>query len=441
MKKMNLTAKRLYGRIQSKNARVAIVGLGYVGLPLAVAFLKQGFRVLGIDLDKRRIESLKKGKSYIEDIPSADFAEAVRKKQFEPVHTFEPLKRADVAVVCVPTPLNRAKDPDLSFVSGATESIRKYLKRGQLIILESTTYPGTTEEFVQPALERSGLKVGKDFFLCFSPERIDPGNKEFPLTKIPKVVGGVEPASTRLASALYGHVSNQVIPVSSARTAEMAKLLENTFRIVNIGLVNELAQAAEALQVDIWEAIQAASSKPFGFMPFYPGPGIGGHCIGVDPLYLSWKARMQGVDIHFIDLARRINASMPKYVVERAVYALNARAHKAANGSKILILGISYKPDVKDTRESPAFEILHELKKLGADVNYSDPYVPQLQTNGLRLKSQALNARNLREHDLVILTTHHSRVPYPFVAQHARLIFDTRNVAWPKNASSKVVRL
>ena len=438
---LNALGQKLLKAIQSRKARIGILGLGYVGLPLAMAFAKKGFHVSGIDLDRKRIAKLREGNTYIEDVPSAEIRRVLANHRFEATEDFKVLVQVDAVIICVPTPLNRAHDPDLSLVSRATESVQQHLHAGQLVILESTTYPGTTEEIVLPALERSGLRVGKDFFLCFSPERIDPGNKKFPLHKIPKVVGGITPSSTQLGAALYQNVTEKIVPVSSARTAEMAKLLENTFRIVNIGLVNELAQAADSLGVNIWEAVEAASTKPFGYMPFYPGPGIGGHCIGVDPIYLSWKARLQGVDLHFIDLARRINAGMPRFVVERAVYTLNARAHKAASVSKILILGVSYKRDVADTRESPAFEIIHELQNLGAQVSYHDPFVPKLDNEKTHLKSESLTPKRLSSKDLVIVATNHSSVNYAFVAKNARLIFDTRNVRWPALYASKVVPL
>ena len=438
---MNETARKLLRSIQSQKAGIGILGLGYVGLPLAMAFVRKGFRVTGVDLDSHRVAKLNQGLSYVEDVPTKDVRIAVAKGRFKATNQFDVLADVDAIIICVPTPLNRAKDPDLSYVSQAMESVQKNLRAAQLIILESTTYPGTTEEIALPILERSGLKVGQDFFLCFSPERIDPGNQRFPLHKIPKVVGGITLSSTQLGCALYGQVVERVVPVSSARTAEMAKLLENTFRIVNIGLVNELAQVADALKIDIWETIEAASTKPFGFMPFYPGPGIGGHCIGVDPLYLSWKARLQGVDIHFIELARRINTEMPRFVVERAVYALNARARKAASISRILVLGVSYKRDVADTRESPAFEVIHLLKSLGAKVTYHDPFVPRLENDTVQLQSEKLTPKTLRSKDLVIVTTHHSKVDYALVAKEAGLIFDTRNVDWPQKYASKVIRL
>ncbi len=441
MSSMSSEAKTLLRKINSKKAAIAVVGLGYVGLPLALAFARKGFSVKGIDLDKDRVDKLRRGISYVEDIPSRDLSSLVRQGRFEVFDTYEPVKKADAVVVCVPTPLNKSRDPDLTCIQQASDQIGRRLRKGLLVILESTTYPGTTEELVLPRLERSGFRVGRDFFLCFSPERIDPGNKEFPLPKIPKVVGGVTATCARLASALYEKIIERVFTVSSVRTAEMAKLIENTYRIVNIGLVNELAKAAHALGVNIWEAIDAASTKPFGFMPFYPGPGIGGHCIGVDPVYLSWKARVQGVDIHFIELAREMNAGMPQFVVERAIHTLSERSRKAINGSKILVLGVSYKPDVGDTRESPALAILEELQKLGAKVSYHDPYVHEIKSDSLQLKSEALTPKNLRVKDLVIITTRHSGVNYGLVARHARLVFDTRNVSFPGPSNSKIVRL
>jgi UDP-N-acetyl-D-glucosamine dehydrogenase len=438
---MNRTEKSLLRKIESRRAHISVIGLGYVGLPLALAFVKKGFRVTGIDLDQDRVERIRRGRSYVEDISSREIARSVRGGRFEASEGYDRLTETDVIIICVPTPLNRAKDPDLSYIVRAAEAIGNHLRAGKLVILESTTYPGTTEEIILPIFERSGLKVGRDIFLCFSPERIDPGNKSFSLARIPKVVGGVTPECSRLGQTLYKKIIDKVISVSSTRTAEMTKLLENTFRIVNIGLVNELARVAQRLGVNVWEAIEAASTKPFGYMAFYPGPGIGGHCIGIDPVYLSWKARLQGVDIHFIELARRINAEMPRFVVERAVYTLNDRAGKAVKGSKILLLGVSYKADVGDTRESPALDILHGLRDLGAVVSYHDPFVPQLKTDDLDLRSEPLSAGNLRRKDLVIVVTNHSRTNYALIAKHARLIFDTRNVKSPVFKTNKVVHL
>ena len=427
-------------KIKSRKAVVGIIGLGYVGLPLAHSFAAAGFKVFGIDLDPQKAAAIRKGVSYIGDLTSAELARVTRRGRLEAGADFSKLAGCDAVIVCVPTPLNRFKDPDISFIVSAMDQVANFLHRGQLIVLESTTYPGTTEEVLLPTFEKKGLKAGRDFFLCFSPERIDPGNEKFKTRDIPKVVGGITPACTRLAAALYGAITPKVIEVSSSRTAEMTKLLENTFRIVNIGLINELAMAAKALKVDIWEAVDAAKTKPFGFMPFYPGPGIGGHCIGVDPIYLSWKARLHGSDLHFIELARRQNSAMPQYVVSEAVYALNLYRGKAIARSKVLVLGISYKKDVSDTRESPALDVLERLKQLGAKVSYHDPYVPHLKHETLDLKSVALTPAVLKGQDLVILTTNHSKFPYKMIARESRLVYDTRN-AFKAIASPKIVRL
>lgn len=430
----------LLKKIKSKKAHVAVIGLGYVGLPLACEFALRGFKVTGIDLSIEKVRLIHQGKSYIEDVPSKIVRQMVKAKRLAAKSDFQALEDVDAVIICVPTPLNRSKDPDISFVVAAAEEIRLRLKPGQLIILESTTYPGTTEEVIQPCLEKSGLRAGKDFFLCFSPERVDPGNPDFKTRDIPKVVGGITRFCTQAGKELYSKITPVVVPVSSSRTAEMAKLLENTFRIVNIGLVNELAQAAESLGVNIWEAIDAAKTKPFGFMAFYPGPGIGGHCIGIDPLYLSWKARLHGAELHFIDLARRVNAQMPEYVVSHAVYTLNQRQHKAVSRSKILLLGASYKKDVSDTRESPAIDILREFKHLGAQINYHDPYVPELKDSEFSLKSQPLTPAVLKKQDLVVLTTNHSLFDLKSIQKHSRLIFDTRN-AFKGFEQKNIVRL
>ncbi|MBI3313339.1 MAG: nucleotide sugar dehydrogenase [Candidatus Omnitrophica bacterium] len=438
--KSGTSAKSLAQKIRSQRAQIGVIGLGYVGLPLAQAFAEKGFRVTGVDLDQKRVGAINDGVSYISDLPSGRLKKMVRSGRLRAVTDSSHLSGMDVVIVCVPTPLNRVKDPDISFIVEATSGIERHLSRGELVILESTTYPGTTEEVILPALEKSGLKVGKDFFLCFSPERIDPGNEKFKTQNIPKVVGGVTAACTELGALLYSQITPQVVPVSSPRTAEMTKLLENTFRIVNIGLINELARAADNLKVDIWEAIDAAKTKPFGFMPFYPGPGIGGHCIGVDPIYLSWKARLHGNDLHFIDLARRINAQMPEYVVEQATYVLNRHRGKAVSRSHIMLLGVSYKKDVTDTRESPALEILAELKELGAKITYHDPLIPSIDYEGIRLKSTPLTPANLKKQDLIILCTDHSNLPYKRIVAGSHLIFDTRN-ALRKFKAKNVVRL
>jgi len=425
--KASLKSNELITKLKTKKAKIAVVGLGYVGLPLVCEFADRGFTAKGIDVDTQKILAIREGRSYIGDIEKHWLLKLVKSGKLSADNHFDFLAEADAIIICVPTPLNRAKDPDISFILAVTEEIKKRIRPGQLVVLESTTYPGTTEEVILPALQQSGLVCGRDFFLCFSPERVDPGNPHFKTRDIPKVVGGVTPFCTEVGKTLYSQVIKEVFTVSSSRTAEMTKLLENTFRIVNIGLINELARAADSLGVNIWEAVEAASTKPFGFMPFYPGPGIGGHCIGIDPLYLSWKARLHGEELHFIELARRMNAEMPRYVVTQAVYALNQKLGKAISRSKILLLGMSYKKDVSDIRESPSLDILHELKKLGAKVNYHDPHVPDFSEGGHRMKSTALTKAVLRGHDLVILTTNHTAFNKDMIAKNSRLIFDTRN--------------
>ncbi len=427
-------------KISARKARIAVIGLGYVGLPLAHAFAEKGFHVTGIDIDERKIKAIRASRSYISDLSSAALGREVRAGRLHASADYQPLAQADAVIVCVPTPLNRFKDPDISFIVSATDAIAKRLHKGQLIILESTTYPGTTEEVIVPSLEKSGLKAGRDFFICFSPERIDPSNAKFKTQNIPKVVGGVTQACTELGAKLYGNITPQVVKVSSPRAAEMTKLLENTFRIVNIGMINELALAAKSLKVNIWEVIDAAKTKPFGFMPFYPGPGVGGHCIGVDPIYLSWKARSLGTELNFIELARRINADMPHQVVAHAVYALNVQAGKGVKGARVLVLGVSYKKDVPDTRESPALDILVQLKQMGAQVFYHDPHVDDIAHEKLKLKSQPLTRAGLKKADLVILTTDHSAFDYAMIAKSARLIYDTRN-AFHKFTQKNIVRL
>jgi UDP-N-acetyl-D-glucosamine dehydrogenase len=414
-------------KIKNKKAKIAVIGLGYVGLPLAHAFAQKGFHVTGMDVDSTKTAQIMQGKCYIADIETASLRSMVKKGLLRAVSRFDALQEMDAVIVCVPTPLNRVKDPDISYIVSAVEQIKKHLHPGMLVSLESTTYPGTTDEVILPMLEKSGLKAGEDFFLCFSPERIDPGNAQFKTENIPKVVGGTTAACGALGALFYGQITTQAVKVSSTRTAEMAKLLENTFRIVNIGLVNELARAAENLKVNIWEAIDAAKTKPFGYMAFYPGPGIGGHCIGIDPLYLSWKARIHGSDLHFIELARRVNAEMPHYVVTQSVYALNKHLGKAISRSRVLVLGAAYKRDVSDMRESPALEIMEHLKRLGAAVCYHDPYVPEVRTDHLKMRSVSLTAKVLKKQDLVILVTDHSKFDYKMTVRNCRLIFDTRN--------------
>lgn len=439
---MKSALDRLKKDIVTKKASIAVIGLGYVGLPLACEFAESGFSVTGIDLAKKKVDGVNKGKSHILDVESKRLKNLVKKrKRLKATTEFKVLSRCDVAIICVPTPLNRVKDPDISFILNAAKKIRKYIHKGTLIVLESTTYPGTTDEVLLPEFEESGLKVGKDIFLCFSPERVDPGNPDFQTGNIPKVVGGITKKCTELGSLLYSKMTSKVVKVSSARVAEMSKLLENTFRIVNIGMINELATIATSLGVDIWEAIRAASSKPFGYMPFYPGPGIGGHCIGIDPLYLSWRAKVQGFEIRFIELARQINSKMPTYIVEQAAHILN-RQKKSVNKARVLVLGVTYKKDVKDVRESPAFDVINQLADLGAKVSYHDPYVSKVKYNGKSLKSVKLNASVLKQQDLVILTTNHSCFNYQYIAKYAELIFDTRNAfSGVKRYSKKIIKL
>lgn len=420
------TAKELESKIAKRKAVVCVIGIGYVGLPLATEFAEAGFQVYGLDLDKRKIEAINKGISYIQDVESHLVQRLVAAKKLKATSDPSCLALADCIIICVPTPLNKLKEPDISFVLSAARMIRENMKKPQLVILESTTYPGTTEEMILPELSKSRLKEGDDFFLCFSPERIDPGNRDFPLRKIPKVVGGITPACTRLGRMLYSQIIQQVMEVSSPRVAEMAKLLENTFRIVNIGLINELAIVSQKLGINIWESIDAAKTKPFGFMPFYPGPGIGGHCIGIDPLYLSWKAKLEGSEIRFVELASRISSDMPGYVVKRAAYALNQRG-KALSRSKILVLGVAYKKNIGDMRESPALDIIEELHELGAKVCYHDPFVKRLGVDGIHMSSSPISEKPLKSYDMVIVVTDHSSVDYQKVVRNARLLLDTRN--------------
>src|SRR5580765_7820254 len=376
----------LLDRISTRKARVGVIGLGYVGLPLAVEFARQGFDVTGFDVDPAKAAQINAGGSYIPDVAAADVAAAVRAGTLHATTDMSRLGAMDAIDICVPTPLRKTKDPDLSYVVKAVEAAAATLRRGQLVILESTTYPGTTDEVVQPMLEAQGLKADEDFFLAFSPERVDPGNAKFNTRNIPKVVGGLGAASTEAAAALYGSTVDTVVQVSSTRVAEMVKLLENTFRAVNIGMVNELALMCHRMDIDVWEVIDAAKTKPFGFMPFYPGPGLGGHCIPIDPHYLSWKARQHGFECRFIELAGHVNSSMPDYVVERVAEALNT-ARKPINGSSILLVGVAYKKDVNDMRESPALDILELLARRGARVSYADPWVPQLKHDKQALTS------------------------------------------------------
>jgi UDP-N-acetyl-D-glucosamine dehydrogenase len=428
----------LLGRIENASARIGTLGLGYVGLPLSVEFASAGLSVLGFDLSADKVEALNRGESYIADVTSERLAPLVESRKLEASTDFERLASCDAVVICVPTPLGKTKDPDLSMVVGATEAIARRLRPGQLVVLESTTYPGTTEELILPRLEQGGLKVGADFFLAFSPERVDPGNRRFNTRNTPKVIGGVTPRCSSVAQALYRKAVDRVIPVSSPRAAEMVKLLENTFRSVNIALVNEVALMCGRLGVDVWEVIEAAASKPFGFMPFYPGPGLGGHCIPVDPFYLSWKLRTLNYRARFIELAGEVNSEMPEYVCERVAGALNER-ERSVKGSQVLMLGIAYKRDVGDVRESPALDILKLLEARGARVSYHDPHVASLSLDGgVRHSAELVPA--LRQADITLIVTDHSSYDYREIVEHAQLVLDTRN-ATRGIASPKVLKI
>jgi UDP-N-acetyl-D-glucosamine dehydrogenase len=412
-------------RIENKQARLGVIGLGYVGLPLAIEFARAGFHVVGYDVDRAKVDELNAGSSYIPDVPSAHVAEAVQAGTFRATTDGAELADVDIIDICVPTPLRKTRDPDLSYVVKAVETTASVLRKGQLVILESTTYPGTTDEVVQPALEAKGLKVGEDFYLAFSPERVDPGNPTHNTKNIPKVVGGTGEASTKVAVAFYRQVIDTVVPVSSTRVAEMVKLLENTFRAVNIGLVNELALMCHRMDIDVWEVIDAAKTKPFGFMPFYPGPGLGGHCIPIDPYYLSWKARQSGFEARFIELAGNVNGAMPEYVVERAAQALNT-VRKSVNGSRVHVFGVAYKRDVNDMRESPALDVIELLLRRGAQVSYTDPYVPTLDHGNLKLESVSEDAA-AKNCDCALIITDHKVFDYSKIAKQFPLIVDTRN--------------
>jgi UDP-N-acetyl-D-glucosamine dehydrogenase len=431
-------AQELEEKIRNRTARVGIVGLGYVGLPLAVEFAKCGFNVTGIDIGREKVERMNAGDSYVIDIPSAVLGPLVKDGKLSATTDFAVLERLDTVNICVPTPLRKTKDPDMSYIDAACREIAKYLHPGMLIILESTTYPGTTDEFILPLLEQSGLRVGRDFFLCFSPERVDPGNPKFQTVNIPKVVGGITPACSEIGALFYAQALQHVVPVGSTKVAEMVKLLENTFRMINIGLVNELAMMCDRMDINVWEVIDAAATKPFGFMPFYPGPGLGGHCIPIDPFYLSWKTRQAGIEARFIELAGYINGQMPLFVVDKIQNALNEQA-KPLNGSHVHVMGIAYKKNIDDLRESPALDILHLLSKRGARLSYSDPFIPKLKVDGLDLTAEPADAVAAQA-DCVVIVTDHSNVDYAMIVERARLIVDTRN-ALKGFSSPKIFRL
>ncbi|MCM8795946.1 MAG: nucleotide sugar dehydrogenase [Candidatus Omnitrophica bacterium] len=428
-------------RILKKKVKIAVVGLGYVGLPLAVEFAKKGLNVVGIEIDKDRLRQIKRKESYIIDVPSEDLIMVLKKGRFSVSSDFKILKEVDVIIICVPTPLKRKYRPDISYIKQAVKRIAKNLRLGSLIILESTTYPGTTEEVILPLIEQEGLRHGRDFYLSFSPERIDPNNKDFPLKIIPKVVGGINKQATELTVLVYKNIIKKVVPVSSSRVAEATKLLENTFRLINIGFINELAMMCHKMNIDVWEVIEAASTKPFGFMRFYPGPGVGGHCIPKDPLYLYWKAKHFGFKSRFIKLASEVINYMPKYVVGRVVDLLKSKMQRRRRHKiKILVVGVTYKKDVKDLRKSPALDLIDILQKKGFFVSYYDPLIPYLKINHINLKSILLEKLKLVKFDCVIIATDHSSIDYDFILKNSALIFDTRNV-YRQIRTDKLIRL
>jgi UDP-N-acetyl-D-glucosamine dehydrogenase len=431
---------RLEERLKNRSATVGVVGLGYVGLPLAVAFARAGFPVIGVDADPARAALLASGASPVEDVPTADLRPLVEGGRLVVRSVPEALAEADAIVICVPTPLGKSKEPDISFIVAAAEGVARVLAPGRLVVLESTTYPGTTDEVLLPRLSRGGLRVGEEFFLAFSPERIDPGNRTWGLSRIPKVVGGVTPACRHLAGTLYGQIIDRVVPVSSTQVAEMVKLFENTFRSVNIALVNELAIMCRRLGMPVWEVIGAATTKPFGFMPFSPGPGIGGHCLPSDPHYLSWRTRLAGYEAKFIAFADEINGGMPRYVVQLVTDALNDRT-KPVKGSRVLALGVAYKAGVGDVRDSPALEIIEALQARGAQVDYADPRVAQVQVGGHLLKGVAWEQANLDAYDLVLLLTAHPEFDPERLVREARLVVDTRNATGSLGEFRHVIRI
>jgi len=430
-------ARLLEEKIRTRQAKVGIAGLGYVGLPLAVEFARAGFEVTGIDLSDSKVARINAGDSYVGDIPSATLGPLVKSGKLKATTDFSAIRGLDTVNICVPTPLRKTKDPDMSFIVSACGEIAKFFHSGMLVILESTTYPGTTDELVLPMLEQGGLKAGQDFFLCFSPERVDPGNPKYNTSNIPKVVGGVTPACSEMGRLFYSQALQQVVAVSSTQVAEMVKLLENTFRMINIGLANEIALMCDRMGINVWEVIEAAATKPFGFMPFYPGPGLGGHCIPIDPFYLSWKTRQAGIEARFIELAGYINGQMPHFVVDKIQNALNDH-RKPVKGSHIHILGVAYKKNIDDVRESPALDIMLLLKRRGARLTFSDPHVPQLDLEGEQLQSESTAL--VASADCAVVVTDHSTFNYREIADQAKLIVDTRN-ALKGISSAKIVRL
>ena len=431
---------KLIEKIQKCDAKIGVIGLGYVGLPLAVACAEVGFPVVGIDMDATKVDSINHGKSPVQDVPSDKLVAVVNKNRLQAFTDFSPVSDVDVVIICVPTPLNKSGDPDVSYILSVAEALRDSLKPNVLVVLESTTFPGTTQDLLAPILEESGLKVGENLFVAFSPERIDPGNTRYHLQNVPKVVGGMTTACQSLAVAFYQMIVTQVVPVSSTMAAEMTKLLENTFRSVNIALVNEMAIMCNKLGLNIWEIVDAAATKPYGYMKFVPGPGVGGHCIPIDPHYLSWKLKQVNYNARFIQLAGEINAEMPIHVVDKVADALNT-ARKSVNGARILVLGVAYKPDINDVRESPALDVLRLLEIKGANLFYNDPHVPQLKLNGTTLESLPLAPETISSMDCVVVITAHSAYNWTNIKSAAKVIVDTRNAVKDDGQVSDIVRL
>lgn len=435
---MSKLSENLAQKIKSHKAQVGVVGLGYVGLPLVVEFAEAGFTVTGIDLDQRKVDMINRGESYIQDIPTATLKHLFDKGLIKATTDFSVVKDLDTINICVPTPLGKSKEPDMSYIVKSCESLAKHFVPGKLVILESTTYPGTTDELMLPMFEKGGLKVGEDFFMCFSPERVDPGNPKYQTKNIPKVVGGITPACTEIGALFYAQALDTVVPVGSTRSAEMVKLLENTFRMINIGMVNEIARMCDRMNINVWEVIDAAATKPFGFMPFYPGPGLGGHCIPIDPFYLSWKSKQAGFEARFIELAGSINGDMPHFVVAKIQGALN-NERKSVKGSRIHIMGVAYKRDIDDVRESPALDVIHLLQELGADVTYSDPWIPKIDHEPV-VMSATDEAKGVKEADCVVIITDHKKFDYPALVKNSKVVVDTRN-ALKGIQSPNIVRL
>lgn len=417
---------QLKKRIKNKDAVITVIGLGYVGLPMALVFAEKGYKVHGFDLNLGRIKKLNRGVSYLNDVSSKEIKSALKTGRFKATSNDKVMADSDVLIMCVPTPLRHIKDPDISYILAASRTLKKRMRPGQLIVVESTTFPGTTRDVILPELEKSGYELDKDFFLAFSPERIDPGNEKYSFENIPKVLGGLTKKSTDLGKSIYSKVIKRVVGVSSAEVAEVSKLLENTFRIVNIALIYEFAMLCDKLDIDVWEVIEAAKTKPFGYMPFYPGPGIGGHCIPADPMYLSWKARTVGFKTDMVDLAASINRGFPSYVVKRVAKQLKPSGKKL-KGANVLIVGVTFKRDVNDLRESPALEIIEKLEKKGAKLSYHDPYIPYLKLHGINMRSKKLTQAMLKKQDVIIITTDHSDLDYAFITKHSKYVFDSRN--------------